>query len=172
MSESGKEELVEETVEKTDEVSSDPVKILAEKAEKSMNYLQLGVAYILLILFGFAVLDLGLKLVQSFASGAIFQANAIVGILETALLLFLVVEVFRTSVAHLEGLTVLPLVIDVAIIGVVRSLITFRVEKFATQNNALLAAASYSLILLVLVAAFYVVHMQNRKELEYHKDAN
>ncbi|QKQ98607.1 hypothetical protein GKQ38_03735 [Candidatus Nanohaloarchaea archaeon] len=163
------EEMVEETVEKTHEESSDMVGRLAEISERGMNYLQLGVAYILLVLFAFAVFDLAVMLFQTMMSGAIFNPSNIIGILETALLLFLIVEVFRTSVAHLEGLAVLPLVVDVAIIGVVRSLITYRVEAYATKTDALLAGAAYSLILVVLVAAFYVVHKQERRELVHHK---
>ncbi|MFB6116095.1 MAG: phosphate-starvation-inducible PsiE family protein [Candidatus Nanosalina sp.] len=167
--EQGEEKMVEETVQKVNEESDRPVRILAERAEKAMNYLQLAVAYILLILFAVAVYDLALMLFEHFVTGQIFEPVNVISILETALLLFLIVEVFRTSVAHLEGLAVLPLVIDVAIIGVARSLITYRVEAYASKMDALLAGASYSLILLVLVGAFYIVHRQKRKELEHHK---
>jgi uncharacterized membrane protein (DUF373 family) len=167
--EQGEEKMVEETVQKVNEESDRPVRILAEKAEKAMNYLQLAVAYILLILFAVAVYDLALMLFEHFVTGQIFDPINVIGILETALLLFLIVEVFRTSVAHLEGLAVLPLVIDVAIIGVARSLITYRVEAYASKMDALLAGASYSLILIVLVGAFYAVHRQKRKELEHHR---
>lgn len=161
--------MAEEAVEETDEVSSDRLRRLAEFSERAMNYLQLAVAYILLILFAFAVVDLALMLSEFFVSGAIFDPSSVITILETALLLFLIVEVFRTSVAHLEGLAVLPLVVDVAIIGVVRSLITYRVEAYATNIEALIAGGAYSLILLVLVVAFYVVHRQERRELVHHK---
>lgn len=164
------QEVVEDTVRKTEERFSEPVKNMAEKAERVMNYLQLSVAYILLGLFAFAVFDLALKMYQYVLSGQIFDPVNVIGILETALLLFLIVEVFRTSVAHLEGLAVLPLVIDVAIIGVARSLITYRVEAYPEPTAALLASVSYSLVLVVLVVAFYIVHRYKRKDLEHHKE--
>lgn len=142
--------------------------LMAIKAEEIMNQLQLVVVYILVLLFGVAVYDLGVKLLTFTISGKIFQPTNVIAVLETALLLFLVVEVFRTSVAHLEGRKVLPLVIDVGIIGVVRSLITYRIGKFETLGDAFTAALSYSVTLAVLMLAFFVIHRQERKDPEKH----
>lgn len=170
---SEEKELVEDMAKRGDLKPRKPdqnLKFLAKRAEKAMNYLQLSVAYILLVLFGVAVFDLGLKLYTYFVTGQIFQASNVIGVLETALLLFIIVEVFRTSVAHIEGLSVLPLVIDVALIGVARSLITYRVDAYESTSNALMAAGSYSIILLILVIAFYVIHRQKRKRLQHHRD--
>jgi len=161
---------VEETARRQkDEIMRDGQIVMARKAEQLMNYLQIVVVYILVLLFGIAVYDLGLKLFNFTLTGQIFQPVNVIAILETALLLFLVVEVFRTSVAHVEGLKVLPLVIDVAIIGVVRSLITYRFDAFETMNSALMASISYALILAVLIAAFYIVHRQERKKPKSHR---
>jgi uncharacterized membrane protein (DUF373 family) len=142
--------------------------LMAIKAEEVMNVLQLIVVYILVFLFAIAVVSLGSELFSALISGAIFEPANVIAILETALLLFLVVEVFRTSIAHLEGMKVLPLVIDVGIIGVVRSLITFRVGKYESNTEALVAAVAYAALLAVLMGAFYVVHKQERKEQDEH----
>ncbi len=141
---------------------------LAKKMERVMDYLQLVVVFILVILFGIAVYDLGLELYQLIITGQFYDPISLIGILETALLLFLIVEVFRTSVAHLEGLKVLPLVVDVAIIGIVRSIITFRLSDFQNMNEAVLASIAYAIILSVLIASFYIVHKQQRKAPEKH----
>lgn len=165
----------EEEIEKAEEISDKQgvqegrlQALMAIKAEEVMNVLQLIVVYILVLLFGIAVVSLGSEMFSALMSGAIFQPSNVIAILETALLLFLVVEVFRTSVAHLEGMKVLPLVIDVGIIGVVRSLITFRVGKYESNFEALIAAVAYGALLAVLMGAFYVVHRQERKEQEQH----
>lgn len=141
---------------------------LAEKMERVMDYLQLIVVFILVIIFGIAVYDLGLELYQLIITGQFYEPISLIGILETALLLFLIVEVFRTSVAHLEGLKVLPLVVDVAIIGIVRSIITFRLSDFQNMNEAVLASLAYAIILSVLIASFFIVHRQQRKDPEKH----
>lgn len=141
---------------------------LAKKMERIMDYLQLVVVFILVILFGIAVYDLGLELYQLIVTGQFYDPMSLIGILETALLLFLIVEVFRTSVAHLEGLKVLPLVVDVAIIGIVRSIITFRLTDFQNMNEAVLASLAYAIILSVLIASFFIVHRQQRKAPEKH----
>ena len=142
--------------------------VIARKMERVMDYLQLVVVFILVILFGIAVYDLGLELYQLVMTGQIYDPVSLIGILETALLLFLIVEVFRTSVAHLEGLKVLPLVVDVAIIGIVRSIITFRLSDFSNMSEAVLASLSYAIILLVLIGSFFIVHRQQRKAPEKH----
>lgn len=141
---------------------------LALKADRLMDILQLLVVYLLVGLFAIGVYDLGVKLFSYVVSGKIVDPSNVIAILNTALLLFLVVEVFRTSVAHLEDRKVLPLVIDVAIIGVVRSLITFRVEQYSKPVEALMASSAYGLTLLVLTGAFYVIHRQERKPLDKH----
>lgn len=141
---------------------------LAYKAEWIMDYLQLIVSFLLLGLFAVAVYDLGLEMLHFFVTGKIFDPVNVIALLETALLLFLVVEVFRTAVAHLEDLKVLPLVIDVAIIGVVRNIITYRIGAFETLNNALVAAISYAAVLLALIVAFFVIHRQERKSPDSH----
>ncbi|WP_414837596.1 phosphate-starvation-inducible PsiE family protein [Candidatus Nanosalina sp. VS9-1] len=141
---------------------------LAKKMERVMDYLQLAVVVILVILFGIAVYDLGLELYELIITGQFYDPISLIGILETALLLFLIVEVFRTSVAHLEGLKVLPLVVDVAIIGIVRSIITFRLDDFQTMTDAVLASLAYAIILSVLIASFFIVHRQQRKSPEKH----
>ena len=142
--------------------------VLARKMERGMDYLQLVVVFVLVVLFGIAVYDLGLELYELIITGQVYDPVSLIGILETALLLFLIVEVFRTSVAHLEGLKVLPLVVDVAIIGIVRNIITFRLNNFETMGEAVLASLAYAIILSVLIASFFIVHRQTRKAPEKH----
>ncbi|MFB6182512.1 MAG: phosphate-starvation-inducible PsiE family protein [Candidatus Nanohaloarchaea archaeon] len=142
--------------------------MLARKADRLMDILQLTVVYLLVILFSMGVIDLGIKLYTFIASGKVLNATRVVSLLDTVLLLFLIVEVFRTTVAHLEDMKVLPLVIDIAIIGVARSLITFRVAAYKTTSDAFMAALSYSVVLLVLIGGFYIVHRQERKPLDPH----
>ncbi|MFB6204667.1 MAG: phosphate-starvation-inducible PsiE family protein [Candidatus Nanohaloarchaea archaeon] len=162
------EEKIQEVAEKNE---GDPSRLetsLALKADRLMDILQLFVVYLLVVLFGIGVYDLGVKLFSFVVTGKIVNPANVVAILDTALLLFLVVEVFRTSVAHLEDKKVLPLVIDVAIIGVVRSLITFRVGEYSQPVDALLASSSYALTLVVLIGGYYIVHRQERKPLDNH----
>lgn len=169
MEEEETERKIRETAEKNPSAEKNGLDtVLAEKMERVMDYLQLIVVFILVILFGIAVYDLGIKLYQLTITGQIYDPISLIGILETALLLFLIVEVFRTSVAHLEGLKVLPLVVDVAIIGIVRSIITFSIDDYSTTGDAVLASLSYAIILSVLIASFYIVHRQQRKAPEEH----
>ncbi|MFB6208103.1 MAG: phosphate-starvation-inducible PsiE family protein [Candidatus Nanohaloarchaea archaeon] len=162
------EEKIKEVSEQQEQQQTRLETSLALKADRLMDVLQLLVVYLLVLLFGIGVYDLGVKLFSFVTSGKIVEATNVIAILDTALLLFLVVEVFRTSVAHLEDKKVLPLVIDVAIIGVVRSLITFRVEQYTQPLDALLASSSYALTLVVLIGGYYIVHRQERKPLDKH----
>lgn len=131
---------------------------VAGSSEGLMDVLELATAAIMVALFAIGVFDLGLKLWTLVVEGTYTDPGKVIKVIDTALLLLIIVEIYRTVVAYIEDLNILPLVVNVALIAMARKIISFRTSKFAAYDDALLAAAAYGLLMLVLVVTFYLVH--------------
>ncbi len=131
---------------------------VAQPSQTAMHWLVLATAYILLVLFLVGVFDVLIGLYELFATGQFTEPVALVRLLDTVLLLLIIVEVHRTLLAYVRDDPVVRTVIGAAIIAVTREIISFRLDDFATTDDALVAAAAFALLLLVLVIAYYIVY--------------
>lgn len=131
---------------------------VAEFSENFMDVLEVLTAFVMVVLFAVGVYDLGLKLYHMMASGTFTDPEKVIKLIDTALLLLIIVEIYRTVVAYIEDLNILPLVVNVALIAMARKIISFRTSKFHAYDDALMAAAAYGLLMVVLVATFFLVH--------------
>lgn len=122
-----------------------------------MRWLVLGAAYFTLLLFLIGVFDLVLSLWDLLTSGDFTDPIAVVGLLNTVLLLLIIVEVHRTLIAYARDEPVVRIVIGAAIIAIARDIISFRVGDFTTTSEALVAAGGLGILLLGLVFAYFVV---------------
>lgn len=130
----------------------------AEYSEMVMDVLEVMTAVLMLALFGVGVYDLALKLFVLFETGNYTDPNSVVKLIDTALLLLIIVEVYRTVVAYIEDLNILPLVIHVGMIAMARKIISYRVGKFDAISEALNAALAYGFLMIVLIVSFYILH--------------
>jgi uncharacterized membrane protein (DUF373 family) len=131
---------------------------LGESTEVMMDVLELLTALIMVGLFAIGVYDLGLKMYLMITSGAYTDPNAVIKLIDTALLLMIIVEIYRTVIAYVEDLNILPIVLNVAIIAMARKIISFRTAKYATPHDALLSALSYGVLLVIVISSFYLIH--------------
>ncbi|MBX0322507.1 phosphate-starvation-inducible PsiE family protein [Halomicroarcula sp. F13] len=135
------------------------------RSEDLMRYVEVVAALVLVVLFAIGVFDLGLQIVQRALDGDITDPLVVVGFIDTALLLFIIVEVYQTVVAYTqEGETrrIVRLVIYTGVIAMVRKAIIFRTGEYPSEQAALFAAAAYTLIILGL-AALLVVERRTRE---------
>ncbi|MCL9812838.1 phosphate-starvation-inducible PsiE family protein [Natranaeroarchaeum aerophilus] len=130
----------------------------AVPSQTAMDWLVLATAYVLLVLFLIGVFDVLIGLYGLFVTGQFTEPVALVRLLDTVLLLLIIVEVHRTLLAYVRDEPVIRIVIGAAIIAVAREIISFRLDDFATTDDALTAASAFSLLLIVLVVAYYVVY--------------
>jgi len=133
-------------------------------SEHLLRYVEVIAAVVLVILFAIGVFDLGLQIFESALSGSITDPLVVVGFIDTALLLFIIVEVYQTVVAYTqesETRRIVRLVIYTGVIAMVRKAIIFRTGEYADETAALLAAGSYTLIILGL-ATLLIVERRTR----------
>ena len=132
---------------------------VVERSESIIRGIEVVAAYVLVILFAIGVFDLSLQIGQQALTPNIFDPEVVVGFIDTALLLFIIVEVYQTVVAYTrrdETRQIVRLVLYTGIIAIVRKVIVFRTDTFATKTDAILTAGSYAVILLALGALLYV----------------
>ncbi|KDS90606.1 hypothetical protein FK85_12260 [Halorubrum saccharovorum] len=129
----------------------------ADPAARAMEWLVLGAAYFLLILFLIGVFDLFISLYQLIVAGDFTDPVAVVGLLDSVLLLLVIVEVHRTLVAYARGQPVLRIVVSAAIIAAARRVISYRLEDYATGEEALLAAVAIGALVLALTVAYFLL---------------
>lgn len=122
-----------------------------------MKLLEVGTAYFLLVLFAIGFLDLILVLVELLASGEFTDPSQVIDIIDTVLVLLIIVEIHQTVVAFSRDEPVVRIVISAALIAITRKVISFRPGEYANIDDAFVAAVAFSLLLAVLVAAYFVV---------------
>jgi uncharacterized membrane protein (DUF373 family) len=138
---------------------------LIAPSEEAIRFVEVAAAYILAGLFAIGVVDLLLQIldavllsIETGGRAGITDPNVVVGFIDTALLLFIIVEIYQTVVAYTRDESVIRIVIIAAIIAVSRKIISFRPgETVGTED--LLFAGSFALLLVVLVAALYVLRV-------------
>jgi len=134
-----------------------------EASERLMRGIEVVAAYVLVILFAIGVLDLGGQIVGAVLDGSISDPLVVVGFIDTALLLFIIVEVYQTVVAYVRSndtRRIVRLVILTGIIALVRKAIVFRTGEYTDETAALTAAGAYSLLILGLALLLYVSQTQ------------
>jgi uncharacterized membrane protein (DUF373 family) len=128
-------------------------------SEELIRYVEVIAALVIVLLFAIGVFDLGLQIFQSALSGRITDPLVVVGFIDTALLLFIIVEVYQTVVAYTqesETRRIVRLVIYTGVIAMVRKAIIFRTGEYASESAALMAAGSYTLIIVGLAVLLIV----------------
>lgn len=128
------------------------------RSEVLMDVLELATAFVMIALFAIGVYDLGVKLVTLITSGEYADPHAVLKVIDTALLLLIIVEIYRTVIAYVEDLNILPIVLNVAVIAMARKIISFRTGKYATKEAAVDAALAYGFLMAIIIGAFFIIH--------------
>jgi uncharacterized membrane protein (DUF373 family) len=133
------------------------IESFAVQSERVMRWLEMGAAYFLVALFAIGVFDLGLSLYELLVSGRFTDPNAVIDLIDTVLLLLIIVEVFQTVVAFSRNEPVIRIVINAALIAIARKVISYRPGEYESVEQAFVAAGSFTLLLAVLIVAFFVI---------------
>lgn len=138
--------------------TSPPSEFVASVTERFIHGVELAAAALFALLFAIGVADLGLQIVQATVEGRITDPTAVIGLIDTGLLLLIIVEVYQTVVAYTqesETRRIVRLVVYTGVIAMVRKAIIFRTGEYPTTQDALLAALAYTVIIFGLVGLLF-----------------
>lgn len=131
-----------------------------ESVEYLMEKLQIIAALIIVVLFAFGVFDLGLLIWNAISSGEISEVQTIIELIEFVLLLFIVVEAYRTVVAYAQSRQpkyILTLVVYAGVIAVIRKIIVFRPEVTNEPIEILYITSGYGILILGLGFLLFII---------------
>ena len=137
---------------------------VTDPLDQSVIWLQTVVAALLVILFSLGVVNFAILIATSIVEGGILDLDNVLGVIlssiDIVLYLFIIVELYKTIIAYVEAKNVVLAVIHAGLIAVVRQVITFKPGDAADPTQAFFEAGTHALLLLVLLAGFYIVHRQ------------
>lgn len=121
---------------------------------------QIVAAGIVAALFVIGVFDFGLLIFEEFKSGEITEVTSVIALIEFLLLLFIVVEVYRTIIAYARNKQpryVVTLVLYTGVIAIIRRVIVFQPLDIGDAVDAMYVSLSYGIVLLSLGAMLYII---------------
>jgi len=127
---------------------------------------EVAAAYLLVGLFAVGVIDIAIRIGELAVSGRITRPQAIIGLLDPFLLLFVIVELYQTVVAYSreeDEVSVVTTAIYAGMIAMIRKAILFQTGDYDTEIQALTAAGSYMLILVGLAVVLFVAYRYGRE---------
>ena len=116
-------------------------------------------ALVFALLFAIGLFDLVVLIWDAIQAGNISDPEQVVAFVDRGLLLFIIAEVYQTVVAYVRQQApriILRLVIFTGIIAIVRKVIVYRTDVFATKTDALIVAGAYAVLLLGLAVLMIV----------------
>jgi len=144
---------------RSDYVPNPSIDGAATVMDRFVNLVELAAAALFALLFAIGVFDLGLGIWGATRSGSITDPNVVVGFIDVGLLLLIIVEVYQTVVAYIresDTRRIVRLVIYTGVIALVRKVIIFRTDEYASVTDALFVAVAYTIITFGLAALLYV----------------
>jgi uncharacterized membrane protein (DUF373 family) len=151
--------MAEEGTQQSDGGTLPTVDDAATVMDSFVNLVELAAAALFALLFAIGVVDLALIIVEATLEGNITDPQVVIGFIDVGLLLLIIVEVYQTVVAYIrenDTRRIVRLVIYTGVIALVRKAIIYRTEEYATLQDALFVAVSYTILTLGLVALLYV----------------
>jgi uncharacterized membrane protein (DUF373 family) len=122
------------------------------------------VAALLVGLAAWGAVSLITEIVALLSAGPRFHLASYVAVLDVALVIFIIVELFRIAIAYLRKDDVIPTVLEAGLVAVARKLVTF--DTHAAASDVLMKAAGLGLLLLAVGVTWYLLAKRNPRLLE------
>jgi len=136
-------------------------------SEALLRTIELVAALILVALFAIGVVDLAIRIFTLLIQGELTNPESVIGFIDTALLLFIIVEVFQTVVAYAnetERYKILRIVLYTGVIAVVRKIIVFRPDGHEETMTALCSSIEYAVLLIAIAIVLLVLSRADFEE--------
>lgn len=140
-----------------------------------MDYMQLVVvaieafvAVLLVVMAAWGAASLVAALWGLMSGGLAFVLDDYVKVLDLALVIFIIVELFRIAVAYLRHDDVIPTVLEAGLVAVARKLVTF--DTHAAASTVLMKAGGLALLLLAVGVTWYLLAKRNPALLAEHDE--
>lgn len=117
------------------------------------------VAAALVVIAAWGAVSLVVALVGLFRAGPEFHLEGYIAVLDVALVIFIIVELFRIAIAYLRHEEVISTVLEAALVAVARKFVTF--DSHVAASEVLMKAGGLAILLLAVVLTWYALAKRN-----------
>jgi uncharacterized membrane protein (DUF373 family) len=122
------------------------------------------VAVLLVLLAAWGAVGLVAAILDLVRVGVRFDLDRYVAVLDIALVIFIIVELFRIAVAYLRHEDVIPTVLEAGLVAIARKLVTF--DSHAAGATVLMKAAGLGILMLSVGVTWYMLAKRNPRLLD------
>jgi uncharacterized membrane protein (DUF373 family) len=116
------------------------------------------IAVMMAVLIGLGVIYLVVSVFNALSTNFLLDTKHLISLVDIALIVFIVIELFRITLAYITGDNVIPTVIEAAFVAIGRKVVLY---DFKTMG--LNGAISMSMVLLAVTAAYFLTREQRPK---------
>jgi uncharacterized membrane protein (DUF373 family) len=122
------------------------------------------VAALLVVMAAWGAVSLVVSIWGLLRVGPAFDFNRYIAVLDVALVIFIIVELFRIAIAYLRHTDVIPTVLEAGLVAIARKLVTF--DTHAAAADVLMKAGALAVLLLAVALTWYLLAKRNPSLLE------
>lgn len=123
--------------------------------DRAVVWIEAFVAGALILLAAWGGVSLVVGLVQLVRVGPAFDLARYIDVLDIALVIFIIVELFRIAVAYLRHEDVIATVLEAALVAVARKLVTF--DTHVAASAVLMKAGGLALLVMAVGITWYAL---------------
>lgn len=138
---------------------------VADVTDSFVNVVEVIAAAVFAALFAVGVIDLVFQIGRAVLDASITDPLVVIGFIDSGLLLLIIVEVYQTVIAYTQEndmRVIVPLVIYTGVTAMVRKVIIFRTDAYATPLDAVFVAGSYTVIMAGLIGLLLAERVYGR----------
>lgn len=125
-----------------------------------IDWIEVVVAVILVLLTGFALFTLGTEIYHMVAAGQLFTGDEFTKIMSGILEVFILAELFAIAIAYMAHRNVIPTVLEAALVAVARKLVIFE-----PKGEYLTSAIGLAVLLLAVAITWWFLAQARACEL-------
>lgn len=122
---------------------------------KAVDVLERGIAILLVVMAALGIVDLVVEMYDAVTDTGFLTPEAIVNVLDSVLIVFIVLELFSIALAYLERRNIIGTVMEAGLVAVVRKLVIF--ETNAAPEYVLMKGAALSLLIISVGVTWYLL---------------
>jgi uncharacterized membrane protein (DUF373 family) len=138
--------------------------VLIGAMDKAVIAIEGLVAVLLVGLAGWGVVSLVASIWSLVSGGVAFHLGRYIAVLDVALMIFIIVELFRIAIAYLRHEDVIPTVLEAGLVAIARKLVTF--DTHLAGADVLMKAAGLAVLLLAVGLTWYLLAKRNPRLLQ------
>ena len=146
---------------------SEDITGFTDRLDNFVTGLQIGIALFLVVVLVVGVVNLLATFVRALLGVELLGYKNAIGLISTTidiiLYLFIIIELYRTIIAYVSAESVVKAVVHAGIIAVIRQIIIFKPDDYATTEDAILTAGIHVVLLLTLFVGFFLIHQQDAR---------